>query len=190
MIIGLTGSYAAGKDSVGEYLVTKGFVHHSLSDLIREELKSRNVPETRDSLINVGTEVRQKFGSGVWAKRALEAIDKNHEPNSVVTSIRNPAEVVELKTRGEFHMWFVDAPDQLRFERMQSRRRTGDPETFEDFLAKEKIENSSDPTAQQLQAVSEMADVEIINDKDFASLYRTVDELLLEQGHGLNKEAV
>jgi hypothetical protein len=73
---------------------------------------------------------------------------------------------------------------------MQPRRRTGDPETFEDFLAKEKIENSSDPTAQQLQAVSEMADVEIINDKDFASLYRTVDELLLEQGHGLNKEAV
>jgi len=189
MIIGLTGSYAAGKDTLGEYLVSKGFAHHSLSDLIRVELKSRGLQETRESLIKVGTEVRQKYGSGEWARRAIEAINGNHERNSVVTSIRNPEEVVELKKHGEFHLWFVDAPDQLRYERMQARRRPGDPETFEDFLAKEKIENSADPAAQQLQKVAEMADVEIINDKDFESLYRTVDELLLEQSHGLNKEA-
>ncbi|MDP2933991.1 MAG: AAA family ATPase [bacterium] len=190
MIIGLTGSYAAGKDTVGEYLVSKGFIHHSLSDLIREELKTRGISETRESLIRLGTEVRQKSGSGEWARRAIEAINGNHERNSVVTSIRNPEEVVELKKHGEFHLWFVDAPDRLRYERMQVRQRQGDTASFEDFLAKEKIENSADPAAQQLQKVADLADVEIINDKNFESLYSTVDELLLEQSHGLNKEAV
>ena len=39
MIIGITGSYASGKDTVASILQEKGFIHYSLSDILREELK-------------------------------------------------------------------------------------------------------------------------------------------------------
>ena len=41
MIIGLTGKNAAGKGEVARFLQDKGFYYHSLSDVLREELKKR-----------------------------------------------------------------------------------------------------------------------------------------------------
>ena len=38
IIIGLTGENCAGKGTVADYLVQKGFYYYSLSDTIREEL--------------------------------------------------------------------------------------------------------------------------------------------------------
>ena len=42
MIIGITGSYGAGKDTVAELLQKMNFTHVSFSDTLREELKNRN----------------------------------------------------------------------------------------------------------------------------------------------------
>ena len=39
--IGVTGTLGSGKDTLAAYLVSKGFEHISLSDLIREELKKK-----------------------------------------------------------------------------------------------------------------------------------------------------
>lgn len=188
MIIGITGSYAAGKDTVAEYLQTKGFVHHSLSDLIRDELRARGQETSRENLIAVGNEIRTKFGPGELAKRALQLAEKNKEDKVVITSIRNPTEVTVLKGDPKFRMWLVDAPIALRFARLVSRERGGDIRSLEDFEKKEQEENSSDPNAQQLKKVAEMADVEIINDKDVTGLQRAVDELLEEEAYKLNLE--
>ena len=48
MIIGLTGKNAAGKGEVGELLQEKGFYFYSLSDVLREALKSRGEEPIRD----------------------------------------------------------------------------------------------------------------------------------------------
>ena len=53
MIIGLTGSYGAGKDTVADYLKAKGFGYHSLSDILRGELVRSGQSITRESLINL-----------------------------------------------------------------------------------------------------------------------------------------
>ena len=39
MIVGLTGTLGAGKDSVAEMLLEHGFTYHSLSDIIRDQMK-------------------------------------------------------------------------------------------------------------------------------------------------------
>ncbi len=44
MILGITGTFAAGKDTVAEYLKTKGFSVFSLSDAIRDECAARVIP--------------------------------------------------------------------------------------------------------------------------------------------------
>ena len=44
MIIGLTGSYCSGKDTVANYIVQNyGFIHFSLSDEIRVLMKEQNI---------------------------------------------------------------------------------------------------------------------------------------------------
>ncbi len=56
MIIGLTGSYCSGKDTVADYIVGKsGFLHFSLSDEIRLIMKEQNIEPTRENLIVLGS---------------------------------------------------------------------------------------------------------------------------------------
>ena len=43
MILGVTGCFCAGKDSLAAYLRKKGFERISLSDMIREEILSREL---------------------------------------------------------------------------------------------------------------------------------------------------
>src|SRR3989338_1160823 len=91
MILGVTGKYAAGKDTVAELLQKMNFFHVSFSDLLREELQRRKEQITRNNLIHVGNELREKFGADILARRALTKV-KDGE-NYVFTSIRNPSEV-------------------------------------------------------------------------------------------------
>ena len=56
MIIGLTGSYCSGKDTVADYIVkNNGFTHFSLSDEIRLLMKEQGIEPTRENLIKFGT---------------------------------------------------------------------------------------------------------------------------------------
>ena len=43
-----------GKGTVAEILKKKNFTYHSLSDSLRDELKSLKKEETRENLINIG----------------------------------------------------------------------------------------------------------------------------------------
>jgi dephospho-CoA kinase len=76
----------------------------------------------------------------------------------------------------------VEAPGRLRVERSRRRARSGDPETFEAFEAREREENSSDPAGQQLAATFRLADRLIANDGDLDALKARVDELLSSLG--------
>ena len=47
MLIGLTGRNAAGKGEVARYLQKKSFYYYSLSDVIREDIRSRGQEPTQ-----------------------------------------------------------------------------------------------------------------------------------------------
>lgn len=178
MIIGLTGSYCSGKDTVAEFLVgEKKFAHLSLSDELRKVLKSRNIETTRENLINYGKELREKEGNGILAKMALKTLETDKD--YIVSSIRHPAEVESLKERKDFVLIFVDAPPVVRFERMKKRNRAGDPETFDKFLEMEKRESQTEGSGQQLKKCSELATVHFINEtNNLAELYSRIEILL------------
>jgi len=103
----------------------------------------------------------------------------------VIDSIRNPAEVAELRKLEGFHLLGIDAPVKLRFERSQRRGRAGDGETLEEFRRREEEENSHDPAAQQLQATFALADVRAANNGTLEELRGQVDRLLERWGAGL-----
>ncbi len=176
LIIGITGTFSSGKDTVAEYLAKKGFFHLSLSDLVREECQKRKQYTSRDDLIKVANELRQNYGPGILAKIAKERIKDKEK--IVISSIRNPAEVEELKKEGCFFLLAIDAPIKLRYQRAKKRGRIDDTVTFEKFKKQEEFERKGNQFQQQLDKVILMADYTIINDKTLEELYQKIDKIL------------
>jgi len=174
LVLGVTGPNAAGKGEVSAYLKTLGFDLHSLSDIVREEAAARRLPPEREHLIRIGTLLREEGGLGVLAERLIPRLGAR----DVVDSIRNPAEVATLKQVPGFVLVGVDAPAKLRFARSRLRARPGDPESFEEFMARERQENSANPAGQQLRATFALADHVVENNGDLRDLHLRIDELL------------
>ena|SRR3989338_5707209 len=183
MIFGLTGKNAAGKGEIASYLGTKGFIYLSLSDELREEATKRGLDHSRDSMISLGNELRKELGPQYLAKKANEKIkkasDSNHGKNFVVDSIRNPYEIKELMKNKDFVLVGVEAPIELRFQRLRERNRLGDAKTLEELESQEKKENTGNKTNKQLDATFGLAGKIIINDSSLEKLHKKIDELLV-----------
>jgi len=179
MIIGLTGRNASGKTEISEYLKSRGFAYYSLSDEIREEIHLRGREITRAVLIEVGNDIRAKYGPGILAERILQKLDRGQ--NCVVDSIRNPSEVEALRKRKDFILVAVQADPAVRFERSRQRGREGAPQTLARFLDEEKRElNSNDPASQQLMATHLLADVLVENNGSLEDLHAKIKDVLAQ----------
>ena len=177
MIFGVAGPNGAGKGEIVQYLEARSFQSFSLSDVIREELARRGIEESRENMIEMGTELRAEGGPGVLAERAAASL--SDDVNYAIDSIRHPAEVDVLRACGRpFKLIWADADIQTRFQRLRERARPGDPQTLEHLRALEDREmGSRDPAAQQLLAVKELADFELRNDGELESLHQAVRQV-------------
>ena len=180
IVFGLTGKNASGKGTVAEILKKKNFTYHSLSDSLRDELKSLKKEETRENLIDIGNELREKGGPGVLADKLMPKL--NSENNHIVDSIRNPLEVISLRKETLLRRFFlisVDANSRLRYDRLCSRGRIGDTDSWEKFIEQEKKEeNNDDPNKQQLSRTMEMADYSIDNSGTLEELEAQVNRII------------
>jgi len=180
IIFGLTGKNASGKGTVAEILKEKEFLYHSLSDSLRDELKLLKRDETRENLIDIGNELRKHGGPGVLADKLIPKL--NSESNHIVDSIRNPLEVLSLKKESSLRRFFlisVDANAKLRYDRLCSRGRIGDTDSWETFIEQEKQEeNNDDPSKQQLSKTMKMADFEIDNSGTLEDLKIEVNKII------------
>ena len=179
IVLGLTGKNASGKGTVAEILKKKDFIYHSLSDSLRDELNSLKKEETRENLIEIGNKLREKGGPGVLADKLLPKL--NSDSNHIVDSIRNPFEVISLRKGtlfGSFILISVDANAILRYDRLRSRGRTGDTDSWEKFVEQErKEENNDDPNKQQLSKTMEMADYIIDNSGTIGELEAQINRI-------------
>lgn len=133
MIIGVTGLIGSGKGAVAEILVKKGFVKLGHSGVIDEELIRRGMaPGVRDNQVRVANEMREKYGSGYWAKKLVESIRDGE--NYIVEGFRNIGEIKEFRKRNDFILLGVAAGRRRRMGWVVKRGRPGDPKTFEEFL--------------------------------------------------------
>ncbi len=173
-LIGLTGTNGAGKGEVALYLKRKGYEIFSLSDLIREELRKRRMTMTRDDLIKMGNQLREKFGADILARRIMKKI----KGKAVIDSIRNPEEVKYLKKKKGFILLAIDAPPRIRYERVKKRGREESVKSFKEFLKKEAEEMKDFKNGQQLHSCIKLADIKIINDGSLENLYQKLEELL------------
>lgn len=164
MIIGVAGRNGAGKGEFVKFLETRSFTVFSLSDAIRQELADRGLEETRDRMIDVGQELRRQSGPGALAQRLVRRLQPDR--NYAIDSIRHPVEVEILRNCGQdFHLVWIDAKLETRFERLRARGRSGDPESIGELeLLEGRERGSDDPNAQQLDQVQDQASFTLVND--------------------------
>lgn len=191
-IIGLAGSLAAGKDLVGSMLEQKyGFLHVSTSDMLRAAKKEAfgNTPEAlllrNDPFAN---ELRAAKGPGVLATLALESYNKEESKYSrgvVISGIRSIGEAEAIHDSGGIII-FVDAEPKIRYERTIGRGRDSNEHntTFEEFMNMEQSErpkNNDDKTIQNLNAMKQMADIQILNNGNDIEAFETQVEQILSK---------
>lgn len=164
MIIGVAGRNGAGKGEFVRFLETRSFSVLSLSDAIRQELAKRGLEETRERMIDVGQEMRRKAGPGALAQQLVKHFKADR--NYAIDSVRHPVEVEILRHCGQdFHLIWIDAKLETRFERLQARGRSGEPQSVAELERLEARERGSDdPNAQQLDGVQDQADFTLANE--------------------------
>ena len=179
MIIGITGKAGAGKGVVVDYLVQqKGFKHFSARGFIVEEIEKRGLSVDRENMIAVANDLRAKH-SPSYIIESLYAQALERGGDAVIESIRTPGEVEALKGAQDFCLFAIDAPVDMRYERIKARRSETDFVTFEKFKAEDDLESfSTDPTKQNVSVCITMADFVFKNFGTVEELYEKVDKVL------------
>jgi dephospho-CoA kinase len=172
-LIGLTGTNGAGKGEAAAFFKARGYALFSLSDILREELGARGEVITRDNLIRIGNELRERYGPDVLAVRTMAKIGGP----AVIDSIRNTHEVAALRRQPGFILLAIDAPVEVRFARVASRGRDESASDLEAFRKKEGQERTGGETSQQLEACMAAADRLILNDGTIPDLHRKLEEI-------------
>ncbi len=173
-IIGLTGTNGSGKGAAAEFFMSHGYAYLSLSDLIREELRGKNLEVSRDNLIKMGNDLRKNHGADILARRTMEQV----RGKTIIDSIRNSKEVAYLQSQENFMLLAVDAPPKIRYERVTIRGRNESAQTLEEFVAKENEEMTGLEKGQQLQRCMRMADHLISNKGTLKEFHRKLEAYL------------
>jgi dephospho-CoA kinase len=178
VIIGLTGSFGAGKGYVADYLVDKkGFAHFSARAFIIKELERQGIPVDRDSMIDEGNRLREENGP-TYIFQQLVHMAKEHGGNAVVESVRAVAEARYIKEQGGVVLG-IDADPQVRYERIVKRDSVTDHVTFEEWRAQELREsNPDDPTKQDIFGALRESDQIIMNTTSLEELEADVDAFI------------
>ncbi|OQA04974.1 MAG: hypothetical protein BWY68_00028 [bacterium ADurb.Bin400] len=177
MIIGIVGSIASGKDTVADYLKTKGFAALSLSDTLRKLMRQDGAEITTSNMTEYGNNLRNTKGYDYLAKEASKEIKSNEDV--IVTSIRQVGEVEYFKQMANFTLVKLDAPIELRLDRLIKRGREGDIKNLTELQEIEAKQADGKGGGMNMNRCYQLADEEIINDGTFDELYQKVDDLVL-----------
>lgn len=181
-IIGIAGTFASGQDSVGSYLNKKyDFMYVSTSDMVRAEAKKRYGSIERPILFKTATELRFERGGGVLSELALEKFDENDKQKSIaITGIRSLGEAKVVQAAGGIII-FTDAPLNVRYERMKSRKRDGEIGlTLEQFKQREDNEAKTGDSDEDFNrdAIAKLADYKLSNDDSLEVFHDKIDKLM------------
>ena len=129
-VIAVCGLPASGKGEFAAVLAESGIPVLSMGDMVRAEVKKRNIEEYPEVFGEVAQQLRQQFGDDVLAVRLCSAVDNLLEDHNIVLieGLRGVAEydVFFAHWQERFSTVAVTAEVDVRFHRIQMRGRAED----------------------------------------------------------------
>ncbi len=179
LIIGITGTIGAGKGEAVNYLVQNcGFRHYSVRDFVVRELTKRNMPLDRPAMQVLSNELRNTHGGDYIVKKMIEEASMSGG-DAIIESIRAQTEADYIKGLPHSFLLGIDAPASVRYERILKRGSVTDHITFEEFLAQEGTElTSQNPNNQNLQYCLQVSDAVVENDSSLEKFYEKIDAVM------------
>ena len=142
---------------------------------MRKEAEKKGIQPTRENLQKLGNEVKESMGNGILSRLLVEQAE---EKDIIADGIRTLDEMKELRKYNDVIVIGIDAPQELRYKRLEKRKRKGDPISFEEFKKIDDHENSGKTKGQEINNCLREADYRIINDSNISKLKKSVLELL------------
>jgi dephospho-CoA kinase len=178
----ITGMAGSGKTTLSNMLAEKGYRVFKMGDVIRHEIRMRNLPSTPEALGRVAEEIREHGGDAAVAKKCVPLIIGEPSNRVALDGIRSLEEVHVFEEAFEVIMVAVHASPKTRFERLKNRGRIDDPETWETFKERDTRElgfGMGDAIA--------LSNYMIVNENGFVDLELGL-ERLLERIHYLDSD--
>ena len=133
LIVCLTGMPGAGKSTIAEGLKSKGYDIINMGNTVREEAKKRNLEPTRSNLGKLMLKLREENGAGAIAKLIVSEIEYSKSNVILIDGIRSNDEIEVLKKFGNVKLLAIHASTDTRFDFLQKRGRSDDPQTKQHF---------------------------------------------------------
>lgn len=176
IILGLVGSPAAGKGEATAYIVDKYKASaHRFSTPMFDCLKRLFIPDSRINLIKFSEITREAFGDDLYAKVVAQDCANDTAEVVVVEGIRRMADISLLNQLDNFHLIYITASVEIRYERTKQRgEKAGENEmTLETFLAQEQAS-----TEVLIPAIGATAKYMIDNSGTKEELHSKIDEIM------------
>ena len=123
----------AGKSTIADGLKPKGYDIINMGNIVREEAKKRNLESSRENLGKLMLELREKNGPGAIAELIKPEIESSSSNVILVDGVRSNDEIQVLKKFGNVKLLAIHASTGTRFDFLQKRGRSDDPQTQEHF---------------------------------------------------------
>ena len=133
LLVCLTGMPGAGKSTIAEGLKPKGYEIINLGNAVREEAKKRNLDPTRENLGKLMLELRENNGAVAIAELAKPIIESSNANVLLIDGVRSNDEIQVLRKLGTVKLLAIHASTDTRFNFLQKRGRSDDPQTKEHF---------------------------------------------------------
>jgi dephospho-CoA kinase len=139
----LCGYTCAGKTTASQHLALGfGYLHIEASDFMHLGYLQRHGFRKSVSISDFAEQALEQKPA-IAAEKVADHIEENSAAPVVVSGFRSPEEVWYLKRRlslrgKEFKTVFIDAPEQIRFERLRKRMRPGDNISLADFCLRDR----------------------------------------------------
>ncbi len=172
ILIGLSGPTGSGKDTVASIIkeVYPEALFLRFSDSLSMALKDLGLPVSKENQQWLASSGREKFGADFIFNALL---DKIKGEVVVVNGVRYMDEVDGLREKKAV-IWYLDAPAQLRWQRVTVRHeKSDDNSSWEDFQKRESAD-----TEKNLESIKEVSDEVIDNSQSIEELKQKVCSLL------------
>ena len=164
----------AGKSTIAEGLKLKGYDIINMGDAVREEAKKRNLELTGSNLGKLMLELREKNGPGAIAELIKPQIESSTASVILIDGVRSTDEIQVLRKLGSVKLLAIHASTDTRFNFLQKRGRSDDPQTKDNFEERDNRElgvGLSKPIALSDYAISNIG---LTKDELIESAYKVI----------------
>ncbi len=143
LIVLVTGMPGSGKSVFSRAASDLGLSVVCMGDAVREEARRRGLKPTRENLLRLTKELRERLGPCAVAKLTIKMLQERSGKGRVlvIDGVRSLHEVELFKrSLGRCVIVAIHTSPRERFNRLRLRGRADDPKSWEEFVERDKLE--------------------------------------------------